>query len=773
MTIRAGLGGQTAYLAHYGHRLLAQGFPIIPIRVGTKHPGFKGWQQIQATPDLVTEWLRTEFEGAGIGVLTRHFPAIDLDVLDAGIVQKLVNWCHTHIGPTLQRVGAAPKQLLVYRTEHPFRKMTSAKYIDFLGLEHKVEILGSGQQFVAYAVHPETRKPYQWISEQQLIDIQADDLACVTEDQARALMSYFESLIPEDWRKISAGQGGKATGKLPVSGQAAPFSQKAIPAGQRGDQDKAQLIISTDKLKTALTVLDPDMRMNEWVQVGMALYHQYQGSGEGFALWDRWSAEGQKYQAAEMRTRWRSFRVDGVDINPVTAATILHFTKQADLLKKERSSEPAGTDTLLSHFLNRYVLIEQGNLVCDLKKPPHCAVSKLEEFRNVTANIRHSVPAPTKSNPDKEKLHPVHAAWLIDKARKTAQGVQYDPEKPFFFQDGDHPDLWWVNECYLPFFKKNGQGDLTVFYDHMAYLFPVERERDWFISWIAFNLQKPHLRCKVTPLHVSVAHGTGRGWIVELMGRLLGDWNCTKTKMEALAGEGIEGAYQDYMDKSLFCAIEEVREGRQRYAVSDKIRDKIESRSLSINVKYGGKSTKRVFTNFFLMTNHPDALVLTEEDRRINVFAGPQKVKDRQYYMRLYQWLETEGVDALYQHLVQRDLTAFDWTYCFDTAARRRMIQGNRSETETLFHELLADLPFPAMTFAQITREMTKLSEREAFETAIDEGQLVKLLQHHAEQSKRMLIGGRSGKAVRPWILNPQITGNAAAIRQAIEACGL
>lgn len=60
-------------------------------------------------------------------------------------------------------------------------------------------------------------------------------------------------------------------------------------------------------------------------------------------------------------------------------------------------------------------------------------------------------------------------------------------------------------------------------------------------------------RCKVTPLHISIAHGTGRGWIVELMSKLLGQWNCTKTKMSTLCGEGDGGAFQDYLDKSLFC----------------------------------------------------------------------------------------------------------------------------------------------------------------------------------------------------------------------------
>lgn len=39
--------------------------------------------------------------------------------------------------------------------------------------------------------------------------------------------------------------------------------------------------------------------------------------------------------------------------------------------------------------------------------------------------------------------------------------------------------------------------------------------------------------------------------------------------------------------------------------------------------------------------------------------------------------------------------------------------------------------PYPAMNFRQIVREMGKLSD---FDTHIEEGQLTKLLQHHAQQ---------------------------------------
>ncbi len=744
----------SSFLAKYGPQLLANGFPIVPIRPNKKHPGFTGWQQTQADKVKLKQWLKNSFAKGGVGILTRDIPAVDLDVQDAEIVQKLINWCETHIGPTVQRVGRAPKQLLVYRTKEPFRKIASGKYSDFLALEHKVEILGDGQQFVAFAKHPGTGKPYEWISEKSLADIAVADLPLITAQQAEALVAYFENIIPDDWELVE---------KAPTSRQI----DRSIPEDERIlINAKPKIDVTTKQLKKALSYLDPDMRMKEWYGIGMGLYHQYDGDDEGFSLWDEWSAEGVKYEPGTMRARWRSFKADLRLTNPITAATILKMAKQA---RRETEKKK----TLLDRFLDRYVLIERGNLVCDLKKPPHCAVSRLEEFRNATANVRHLVPAPTKADPDKEKLQQVHFAWLVDKDRKSAQGVRYDPSKPFFFQDEHHRHLWWVNEFYMPKFGADAEGDTSIFYDHMDYLFPVKREREWFIDWMAFNLQYPQRRSKVTPLHISIPHGTGRGWLVELMGRLLGQWNCTKTKMSTLCGEGNGGAFTDFLDKSLFCAVEEVREGGRRYAVSDKTRDLMTENYLEVNVKHGSKRTQPVFTNFFFMSNHPDALVLTDQDRRINVFSGPKEARDRHYYLALYEWLETDSVAALHGELIARDLSDFDWQHSSVTPARSNMIRNNQTETETLFHELMADPPFPAMSFAQIVREMMKLSEKDAFDTNVDEGQLTKLLQHRARQGNRVMIGGRCGKAVRPWVLNADVEQDTNAIRKAVDECGL
>ena len=127
----------------------------------------------------------------------------------------------------------------------------------------------------------------------------------------------------------------------------------------------------------------------------------------------------------------------------------------------------------------------------------------------------------------------------------------------------------------------------------------------------------------------------------------------------------------------------------KRFGISDLIRDILTEVYLELNLKYGKKATQRIFANFLFMSNHPDALSLASNDRRINVFSGPDYVQDQGYYNRLYAWLETDGVAQLYYWLMGLDLTRFNWQRSMDTPARTRMIHYNRTETEILFWDLM------------------------------------------------------------------------------------
>lgn len=221
------------------------------------------------------------------------------------------------------------------------------------------------------------------------------------------------------------------------------------------------------------------------------------------------------------------------------------------------------------------------------------------------------------------------------------------------------------------------------------------------------------------------------------------------------------------MADSLLCAIEEVREGGKRYEVSDRIRSKLTEPSLELNLKYGDKGTRAVYTNFFLQSNHPDALVLPSRDRRINVLTGPDNPKPDAYYERLYGWLKKPNVAALHGELMSRDLSEFNWTRSMKTVGRTAMVEGNRTETEVAFHDMLEDLPAKAMTFRQVVSAMEAAAGEDAMSVNIDERQVSKLLQHYARQGPRMKV---NGIAVRPWVFDETLLDKSEAIREAVKS---
>ena len=439
-----------------------------------------------------------------------------------------------------------------------------------------------------------------------------------------------------------------------------------------------------------------------------------------------------------------------------------------DAWGKQSKDKEQNENHSLASFIKQFVYVEDGDQVCDLNRPAEYKMPCLKVFHNSMANIRLEIPAPTKNEPEKTKYIPISQAWLVAPQRVSALGSQYNPaKKERVYQDDN--GYKWVNEFRMPKFKETSeQGELQIFNDHMCYLFPEEVERIWFINWMAFNLQYPETRCKVTPLHIAKAHGTGRGWIVELMALLLGEWNQGKTKMKTLCGEGSAGAFQDYFNKTLLCAIEEVKEGDKRFSISDTIRDLLTEPRLEINLKYGGKQTQNVFTNFFFMSNHPDALVIPVQDRRINVFSGPDTVRNGDYYTQLYNWLKTEGVGQLHAYLTNLDLSDFNWKTSMKTFARTLMIENNRNPTEVLFFELMEKPPYPFMTFQQIISEMRSLSPDHFID--LEEGQITKLLQHNADQLKALKINGYT---VRPWMLIKAGNPTNAKIRRSVEQISL
>ena len=136
------------FLADYGYQ-------PVPIKPSFKAPMIDDWQAGHPRHYLprYADW--------GTGILTRNCPAVDLDIRDRELVRVLLDFAGDMLGPSPFRVGAPPKALMPFSTAQPFDKI-SGRWWGLPGDDwhspdyapHRVEILASGQQFVAYARHP-------------------------------------------------------------------------------------------------------------------------------------------------------------------------------------------------------------------------------------------------------------------------------------------------------------------------------------------------------------------------------------------------------------------------------------------------------------------------------------------------------------------------------------------------------------------------------------------------------------------------------------------
>ena len=274
------------YMAQLGATLVDRGFPILPIQPNTKKPGmfrlgswhdYPKWSrhcERDTTENEVDIW--GDWPEAGIGIAAGRVIGIDIDVVhSAAIAHEIEALAKRMLGDTpAVRIGRAPKRLLVYRAVQPF---AGFKY-------PPIEVLGLGQQFIAYGVHPETGQPYDW-PVSTLADLTPDELPAITEAQAREFAKEAYLLIPLDQRPKSLRVGPRSTGEC------------ANLPEQRG---------TFEAVEDALAhIVNADLAYDSWVRIGMAIKGAL--GDEGWPLFEDWSATSQKNDPKTTARSWRSF----------------------------------------------------------------------------------------------------------------------------------------------------------------------------------------------------------------------------------------------------------------------------------------------------------------------------------------------------------------------------------------------------------------------------------------------------------------------------------
>ena len=291
----------TSFMARFGARLVTNGYAILPIGPGTKKPGrfqrgawadYPEWNRHAArgtTEVEVATWA--SWPDCGIGIVGGAVAAVDIDIQDdAELALKIERLARERLGDTpALRIGRAPKRMLVYRTAAPFRGIK----------RHPLEVLCLGQQFVAYANHPDTGAPYAW-PEEGLADIDITDLPEITSEAALAFLDEAYALLPETLRQRGLASGAPAGNIKRIHSQIG-----TLPA-----------------IEAALAWLpNAELDYDSWMRVGMALKGALGEAGAD--LFADWSAQAAKDVPATTMKAWASFKPDRIG-----AGTIYHLAME-------------------------------------------------------------------------------------------------------------------------------------------------------------------------------------------------------------------------------------------------------------------------------------------------------------------------------------------------------------------------------------------------------------------------------------------------------------
>lgn len=186
-------------------QLLHNGYAPIPVVAADapgqspgKRPGLAGWQLLPLDPQTIRRWSVGPLRRcSNTGLRTGTLLGIDIDVLEPGLARELCALATRFLGSTpLRRIGQAPKSLLCYRAAEPSAKLATPVVHLPDGSKAQVEILGQGQQVVAYGRHPVTGSEYEW-PESGPDAVPLAELPAVDQTQVRAFLAAAAAQMAE------------------------------------------------------------------------------------------------------------------------------------------------------------------------------------------------------------------------------------------------------------------------------------------------------------------------------------------------------------------------------------------------------------------------------------------------------------------------------------------------------------------------------------------------------------------------------------------------
>ena len=215
----------------------------------------------------------------------------------------------------------------------------------------------------------------------------------------------------------------------------------------------------------------------------------------------------------------------------------------------------------------------------------------------------------------------------------------------------------------------------------------------WLLKWLAYPIQHPGAKMK-TAVIMHGPQGTGKNLFFEAVMRIYGQYG------RMLNQEAVEDKFNDWASRLLFGLCDEFVARRDVYDAKNKLKTLITGDMHRINPKGLTPYWERNHANFVFLSNELQPSALERDDRRHAVIWTQDK-REAAFYREVLEEINSGGVEALHEFLLQVDTSEFhQGTLPPTTAAKEDLIALGQDSSERFFLDYIGDsaasyLPLP------------------------------------------------------------------------------
>lgn len=384
----------------------------------------------------------------------------------------------------------------------------------------------------------------------------------------------------------------------------------------------------------------------------------------------------------------------------------------------------------LWEFNTRFLIAKKPPMIYDIELDSQI---NLAQFRLLVGNEWAYQKVDTS---DGEKVNKVLMAkeWTGWPKRRQTDRLTYYPGKPQEM-DGEY-NLW------RGFAVEPVKGPIKPWKDLIKFIFSTADDPAhalWFEQWCGYPIKFPGTKQASAAGIWSSMQGVGKSLIGFILGKIYGH------NFSLIDQYEFESAFNSWCVGKQFIMVDDISPHNSR-SKADYLKKLITQPEMQVHIKYVPGFSLPDFANYYLTSNHPDALYLDDQDRRFFVHHAPELIRETEFYDRIGDWMHNGGPSHL-MHYFTHDLEYSGYSPQVKpptTSAKLDMIDDSRGELNSWLIEL--------MRFPDQVLRMGDIPQKRDLYTA---GELVMLFD--LERKGRPVTANsmsRNAKLVFPMICN-------------------